>query len=335
MGFRLSILDQSPIADGKSGYEALQQTIALAEKAEEWGYHRFWVSEHHDTKLLAGVSPEVLVSHLLARTERIRVGSGGVMLQHYSAYKVAENFQLLATLAPNRVDLGVGKAPGGLPLSTKALQYGRGAGTVDFAEQLTLLKQFVDDAVPADHELAGVHVDPEPPTKPEIFLLGASAASAELAAKLGVNFCFAKFITSDETVLREAVTEFRTKNRNGEFIIAIPVLAADTESEAQRLAGEQKVVRVTLATGVSVTVQTVAQAEEFARQAGETDFTIEEREASIIAGTQQQVKAELVRLRATFDVDEFVIHTPVARQDARFRSVQLISEAVLTADVVR
>ncbi|MBC2319776.1 LLM class flavin-dependent oxidoreductase [Listeria booriae] len=335
MGFRLSILDQSPIADGKSGYEALQQTIALAEKAEEWGYHRFWVSEHHDTKLLAGVSPEVLVSHLLARTERIRVGSGGVMLQHYSAYKVAENFQLLATLAPNRVDLGVGKAPGGLPLSTKALQYGRGAGTVDFVEQLTLLKQFVDDTVPADHELAGVHVDPEPPTKPEIFLLGASAASAELAAKLGVNFCFAKFITSDEAVLREAVTAFRTGQRNGEFIIAIPVLAADTESEAQRLAGEQKVVRVTLATGVSVTVQTVAQAEEFARQAGETDFTIEEREANIIAGTQQQVKAELVRLRATFDVDEFVIHTPVARQDARFRSVQLISEAVLTADVVR
>ncbi|MBC1890584.1 LLM class flavin-dependent oxidoreductase [Listeria booriae] len=335
MGFRLSILDQSPIADGKSGYEALQQTIALAEKAEEWGYHRFWVSEHHDTKLLAGVSPEVLVSHLLARTERIRVGSGGVMLQHYSAYKVAENFQLLATLAPNRVDLGVGKAPGGLPLSTKALQYGRGAGTVDFVEQLTLLKQFVDDAVPADHELAGVHVDPEPPTKPEIFLLGASTASAELAAKLGVNFCFAKFITSDEMVLREAVTAFRTGQRDGEFIIAIPVLAADTESEAQRLAGEQKVVRVTLATGVSVTVQTVAQAEEFARQAGETDFTIEEREANIIAGTQQQVKAELVRLRATFDVDEFVIHTPVARQDARFRSVQLISEAVLTADVVR
>ncbi|MBC1285915.1 LLM class flavin-dependent oxidoreductase [Listeria booriae] len=335
MGFRLSILDQSPIADGKSGYEALQQTIALAEKAEEWGYHRFWVSEHHDTKLLAGVSPEVLVSHLLARTERIRVGSGGVMLQHYSTYKVAENFQLLASLAPNRVDLGVGKAPGGLPLSTKALQYGRGAGTVDFAEQLTLLKQFVDDAVPADHELAGVHVDPEPPTKPDIFLLGASTASAELAAKLGVNFCFAKFITSDEVVLREAVTAFRTGQRNGEFIIAIPILAADTESEAQRLAGEQKVVRVTLATGVSVTVQTVAQAEEFARQAGETDFTIEEREANIIAGTQQQVKAELVRLRATFDVDEFVIHTPVARQDARFRSVQLISEAVLTADVVR
>lgn len=335
MGFRLSILDQSPIADGKSGYEALQQTVALAEKAEEWGYHRFWVSEHHDTKLLAGVSPEVLVSHLLARTERIRVGSGGVMLQHYSAYKVAENFQLLASLAPNRVDLGVGKAPGGLPLSTKALQFGRGAGMVDFAEQLTLLKQFVDDSVPADHVLAGVHVDPEPPTKPDIFLLGASAASAELAGKLGVNFCFAKFITSDETVLREAVTAFRRDNRDGEFIIAIPVLAADTESEAQRLAGEQKVVRVTLATGVSVTVQTVAQAEEFARQAGETDFTIEEREANIIAGTQQQVKAELVRLRATFDVDEFVIHTPIARQDARFRSVQLISEAVLTADVAR
>ncbi|MBC1936096.1 LLM class flavin-dependent oxidoreductase [Listeria grandensis] len=332
MGFRLSLLDQSPIADGQSAYQALQQTIALAEKAEEWGYHRFWVSEHHDTKLLAGVSPEVLVSHLLARTERIRVGSGGVMLQHYSAYKVAENFHLLATLAPNRVDLGVGKAPGGLPLSTKALQFGR-TEKLDFAEQLALLKQFVDGAVPEDHELAGVGVDPEPPTKPDIFLLGASVASAELAGRQGVNYCFAKFINSDELVLKEAVTAYRAANPDGELIIAVPVLAADTEEAARALAGEQKVVRVTLATGVSVTLQTVAQAEEFARQAGVTDFEVEERTANIIAGTSQQVKAELERLRATFHVDEFVIHTPVTRQDARFRSVQLISEAILTADV--
>ncbi|EUJ42619.1 LLM class flavin-dependent oxidoreductase [Paenilisteria rocourtiae] len=332
MGFRLSLLDQSPIADGKSAYQALQQTIALAEKAEEWGYHRFWVSEHHDTKLLAGVSPEVLVSHLLARTSRIRIGSGGVMLQHYSAYKVAENFNLLATLAPKRVDLGVGKAPGGLPLSTKALQFGRSEKT-DFEEQLVLLKQFVDGELPVNHVLAGVGVDPEPPTKPDIFLLGASVASAELASTHGVNYCFAKFINSDERVLQEAVTAYRRKSPNGELIIAVPVLAADTEEEAQALAGEQKVVRVTLSTGVSVTLQTVAQAEEFARQAGVTDFKVEERVADIIVGTAQQVKAELVRLRATFDVDEFVIHTPIARQDVRLRSVQLISEAILTANV--
>ncbi|WP_430534834.1 LLM class flavin-dependent oxidoreductase [Listeria rocourtiae] len=332
MGFRLSLLDQSPIEDGKSAYQALQQTIALAEKAEEWGYHRFWVSEHHDTKLLAGVSPEVLVSHLLARTSRIRVGSGGVMLQHYSAYKVAENFNLLATLAPNRVDLGVGKAPGGLPLSTKALQFGRSEKT-DFEEQLVLLKQFVDGELPVDHVLAGVGVDPEPPTKPDIFLLGASVASAELADTQGVNYCFAKFINSDERVLQEAVTAYRRRSPNGELIIAVPALAADTEEEAQTLAGEQKVVRVTLSTGVSVTLQTVAQAEEFARQAGVTDFKVEECVADIIVGTAQQVKAELVRLRATFDVDEFVIHTPIARQDVRFRSVQLISEAILTANV--
>ncbi|MBC1435556.1 LLM class flavin-dependent oxidoreductase [Listeria rocourtiae] len=332
MGFRLSLLDQSPIADGESAYQALQQTITLAEKAEEWGYHRFWVSEHHDTKLLAGVSPEVLVSHLLARTSRIRIGSGGVMLQHYSAYKVAENFNLLATLAPKRVDLGVGKAPGGLPLSTKALQFGRSEKT-DFEEQLVLLKQFVDGELPVNHVLAGVGVDPEPPTKPDIFLLGASVASAELASTHGVNYCFAKFINSDERVLQEAVTAYRRKSPNGELIIAVPVLAADTEEEAQALAGEQKVVRVTLSTGVSVTLQTVAQAEEFARQAGVTDFKVEERVADIIVGTAQQVKAELVRLRATFDVDEFVIHTPIARQDVRLRSVQLISEAILTANV--
>src|SRR5438067_10428650 len=118
----LSILDQSPVHDSETATEAFQHSIALPQKAEAWGYHRFWVSEHHGSSRVMGSSPEVLVAHLLAKTTRIRVGSGGVMLQHYSPYKVAENFNLLASLAPGRVDLGIGKAPGGLPLSTRALQ---------------------------------------------------------------------------------------------------------------------------------------------------------------------------------------------------------------------
>ena len=124
LDFKLSILDQSPVHESETPAEALRRTIELAQKAEEWGYHRFWVAEHHGSNRVMGSSPEILVSHLLARTSSIRVGSGGVMLQHYSPYKVAENFNVLASLAPGRVDLGIGRGPGGLPRSTAALRRG-------------------------------------------------------------------------------------------------------------------------------------------------------------------------------------------------------------------
>ena len=126
MTLKLSILDLSPLYDSETAAQAFQRTIELAQKAEEWGYHRFWVSEHHGSDRVVGSSPEVLISHLLAKTERIRVGSGGVMLQHYSPYKVVENFNVLASLAPGRVDLGIGRGPGGMPQSTRALQQGDG-----------------------------------------------------------------------------------------------------------------------------------------------------------------------------------------------------------------
>jgi luciferase family oxidoreductase group 1 len=124
MSYRLSILDKSPVGEAETAAIALARTLRLAQLAETWGYHRFWIAEHHNTTQLASPSPELVIAWILGQTQRIRVGSGGVMLQHYSPYKVAENFNLLASLAPGRVDLGVGKAPGGLPLSTQALQLG-------------------------------------------------------------------------------------------------------------------------------------------------------------------------------------------------------------------
>ena len=147
MSYKLSILDQSPIFPGDTAATALQKTVLLAQKAEEWGYSRFWVSEHHHTVQLAGSSPEVLIAYLAARTNKIKVGSGGVMLQHYSPYKVAENFHVLSNLAPGRVDLGVGKAPGGLPLSTKALQYGTVNDGKDFPERLSFLRELIENSI--------------------------------------------------------------------------------------------------------------------------------------------------------------------------------------------
>src|ERR1700712_1293898 len=179
MTYSLSLLDKSPIGKGESPTDGLRRTLALAHAAERLGYRRFWVAEHHDTADLASSAPEIVIAYLLANTRRIRIGSGGVMLQHYSPYKVAEVFNILAAIAPDRVDLGVGKAPGGLPFSTKALQSERDAGRkLDFNRLLGDLTTFLDGTQGADR----ANATPTPDVSAERFLLGASVDSGELAA---------------------------------------------------------------------------------------------------------------------------------------------------------
>src|SRR5919201_2537583 len=206
----LSILDQSPVNDTETATEAFQHTVELATKAEEWGYHRFWVSEDHGSNRVMGSSPEVLIAHLLAKTTRIRVGSGGVMLQHYSPYKVAENFSVLASLAPGRVDLGIGRGPGGLPRSTRALQQGLGDRPQPFAEKLLELEQFLHNRLEENHPLYGLRVSPVPPQPAEVFLLGTTTSRAELAASLGMPYVFAQFLNSDATTMGEALATYHT-----------------------------------------------------------------------------------------------------------------------------
>lgn len=325
MSYKLGILDQSPVFPGTHAYQALQKTVHLAQKAEEWGYSRFWVSEHHHAKDVSGSSPEVLISYLLARTHSIRIGSGGVMLQHYSPYKVAENFHVLSSLAPGRVDLGIGKAPGGLPLSTKALQFGTINDGNDFEERASLLKKIIENSVEDYHPLAGILATPVPPEAPETFLLGASSKSAELAAELGYGFVFAQFINSDRTVLGEAARAYRQRLPNGRLIVAVGVVSALTQQEAEQLAGDQKNIKVHLQSGRSVTVKSLEQAKSFGDQAGEP-YEIEEQEAHLIAGTPIYVKEILSELANTYQVDEFILHTPIPKEAERLRSFQLISE---------
>ena len=180
LSLKLSILDQSPIHESESASDALRRTIELAKRAEDWGFHRFWVAEHHGSSRVMGSSPEVLVSHLLAHTSRIRVGSGGVMLQHYSPYKVAENFNVLASLAPGRVDLGIGRGPGGLPRSTAALRRGGGEPALALEEKLDELRKFLRDELEPEHPLYGLQARPLPPQPPELFLLGTTRASGDV-----------------------------------------------------------------------------------------------------------------------------------------------------------
>ena len=195
MHIKLSALDQSPIAENSNSREALMNTIKLAEELEKLGYYRFWVSEHHDTKSLAGSSPEILISSIAAKTKKIRVGSGGVMLPNYSAYKVAENFKVLEALYPNRIDLGIGRAPGGMPLATKALMQGRSIFNDNYEEKVLDLIRYIYDIVPENHEFSGLKATPIVDTYPEIHILGSSGGSASLAAEVGASYAYAQFIT--------------------------------------------------------------------------------------------------------------------------------------------
>ncbi|GAA3585902.1 LLM class flavin-dependent oxidoreductase [Gibbsiella greigii] len=327
MSYRLSILDKSPLAEGEHAERALQRTLALARQAESWGYHRFWLAEHHNSPRLASPAPEVLIPWLLAHTSHIRIGSGGVMLQHYSAYKVAETFNLLANLAPGRVDLGIGKAPGGLPLASRALQRGidpalRG----DFAEQLAELDTWLSAASPSTEDSDTLLATPLPRIPAQRFLLGASEESARLAARLGWHFVFAAHLNGDRSALQRIRALWRTLNSAGQFIVAVQAIVAANSQQAQALARPEPLWRVELENGQHVTVLTQEQAETFARQAESPVRRIEPREPSLLKGTAAQVHAELAALHQAFGIDEFIIDTPIEDGQARLTSLQLLAE---------
>ncbi|WP_349743647.1 MsnO8 family LLM class oxidoreductase [Roseateles cavernae] len=324
MSYRLSLLDKSPIPEGATAAEALQRTTLLAQRAEALGYHRFWVAEHHGTALLASSAPEVLAAHLLARTQRIRIGSGGVMLQHYAPYKVAEAFKLLAALAPGRVDLGVGKAPGGLPASTRALQARHDPSNgPTFAQLLADLDGFLSAA--PGRALAG----PLPPVLPERILLGGSPDSAELAAAQGWAFCYAGHFNGDPAHIERSLQAYRRAGGRAP-LLALYALAAATQAEAERLAGALRLYKLHLSTGQSVNLPTLAAAAEFARQAGferPEDYRIEELRPQVLAGTPERVRSALDALHREFGVAEFVIDTPVPDFDQRLASVELLARS--------
>lgn len=325
MSYRISILDKSPLAAGETAAQALTRTLTLAQQAETWGYHRFWVAEHHNTDQLASPSPEVVIAWILGQTRQIRVGSGGVMLQHYSPYKVAENFNLLAALAPGRVDLGVGKAPGGLPLSTRALQQGVHAeekGT--FADSLAQLDNWL--SLTEDTGEESLRATPVPPRRADGFLLGASLESAELASRLDWHFVFAAHLNGDKTLLRDVLTRWRALSRR-QTIVAVQAIVAADRATALALAKQVEVWGVELENGQRVTVGSEAQALAFARQAGSPPTHIARRESSLLAGTADEVKAQLDALHAAWQIDEFIIDTPVSEGLARLDSLRLLAQA--------
>lgn len=328
--YALSLLDKSPISSDESATAALSNTVKLATRAEELGYRRFWVAEHHGSNELASSAPEVLIAWILSHTSSIRVGSGGVMLQHYSPYKVAEVFNVLSSLAPGRVDLGVGKAPGGLPQSTAALQIYR-SDRPDFEEQLAELEVFLDHAFQAGRSAERAFAGPQPVVAADRFLLGASPASARLAASQGWNFVFAGHLNGDPENLRLSLEAYRRESSGRSPILALAAYASENAADAASAISELKVFKVFLDNGQSVSLGRREQAEEFARQAGAKEYRIEERKPSVLHGTPDSIHAELARLSALYGVEEFVLEPPPVGADRRLASIELLARNRLSA----
>jgi luciferase family oxidoreductase group 1 len=327
---RLSVLDQSPVRSGGTPADAIHETLQLAEAADRLGYYRYWLAEHHSTTGLAGASPEVLIAQVAARTNRVRVGAGGVMLSHYSPLKVAENFRMLETLFPGRIDLGIGRAPGSDERTARALRSGGGVGLEHFPAQLRDLLAFVHDQVPPGHPFAGVHAMPSGPTAPDVWLLGSSDEGGALAAHFGTAFSFAHFINSEggADVTRAYRRDFRPSPWLSEprASIAVFVVCAETEAEARRLAQSRDLFIARLYTGRAGPFPSVEEAEAYPYSERELAI-IDHARARTIAGTPAQVRARMLGLGREYEVDEFVVVTITHDPKARLRSYELLAAA--------
>ncbi|MDP8938146.1 MAG: LLM class flavin-dependent oxidoreductase [Actinomycetota bacterium] len=325
------MLDQVPVPAGSSGADAVAATLELAVAAEALGYRRYWVAEHHNTPSLASASPEVLVAAVAARTTCIRVGSGGVLLSHYSPLKVAETFRLLDALAPGRVDLGVGRTPGADPVTEAALQYRPGTlGDEHFAHKMVDLLGFLDGDLGPGHPYASVRAVPAGERGPDVWVLGSSSTGAAAAAYLGLPFAFAHFITDrfGPQILQSYRKGFTPTARTTQprALVAVSVVCADTDAEAARLATSVDVWRLRPEGGERGPL--LPPDEAAAVPLSELDRArVAQHRAGTVVGDPASVRSRLEELAGSFGVDELVVLTVCHDPAARLRSYQLVAEA--------
>ena len=328
---RLSVLDQSPISEGSTGSQALRNTIDLARLCDELGYNRYWVAEHHGGPMLAGPSPEALIGPIAAATQGIRVGSGGVMLPHYSPFKVAETFTVLAGLFPGRIDLGIGRAAGTDPLTTFALQRDRRqASPDDFPQQLAELLAYLDDSLPDDHPFH--HLAAMLPGRPELpvpWLLGSSPQSGIWAAQLGLPYAFADFINAEGAdIARHYRDQFEPSRdlQAARTAVAVWALAAPTEDEAVYLSTSSRMAFTLLRRNQLIPVPPPEKAVEFLTREGKALNGARPGRRSIV-GSPEQVRAEIETVASEYGADEVIVVTITHDHEARRRSYELIADA--------
>jgi luciferase family oxidoreductase group 1 len=334
---KLSVLDQSPVPAGCTPGDALRNTIHLARAADSLGYERYWIAEHHAIETLASPAPEVLIARVAAETSGIRVGSGGVLLPHYSPLKVAEIFRMLHALYPGRIDLGIGRAPGSGGLEAYALQRDRSKRlqASDFPEQLTELLAFLHHEFPLEHPFARIKVSPETTGAPDVWLLGSSTWSASVAAQFGLPYAFAHFIGPEQTVA--ATEQYRSNFKPSKYlreprtILTLGVVCADTEAEAERLAASTKMLIRRIRLGgerrpVPTPEEAIKELESLGPGADPLTWDGSEWPRYIV-GDPAQVSSKLESMARDLQVHELMILTVIHDHAARLHSYELLAES--------
>lgn len=326
---RLSVLDQSPIPAGSTAAQALANSVDLAKETERLGYHRYWVAEHHNSIGLAGAAPEILIGQIAANTNSIRVGSGGVMLSHYSSYKIAETFLTLATLFPGRIDLGVGRAPGSDQITAYALATSKAPRSVeDYPDQLAELQGWLHDELDEQSPFAGrVRALPASEAEaPELWVLASSVGSAGFAAHFGLPLSFADFIAMDNgpAICEAYRRQYQPSARHPEPRVSIGVgaICAETDEDAQRLAGSVQLWR---RQGLSGPIPSPADVEAAAATAPNR-LALQNNKKSMAVGSPATVRAQLESLGEQYGAEELVIVSITWDHAARVRSYELIAQ---------
>lgn len=327
---RLSVLDQSPIISGHGAKRAIEETLALARRADELGYYRYWLAEHHAIAALADPCPEVLVARLGAETKKLRIGTGGVLLPYYSAFRIAEAFRMLEALYPGRIDLGIGRAPGGDMRTAQAVAGGGLPDASHFPQQIWQLAGHLDGTLPDDHPFKPVRVQPEVPTAPEIWLLGSSDYSGALAAQLGLPFSFAHFINPHGG---DAVSRFYRQNfkpgreKAPRTMVCTFLICAETDAEAERLAAPVDLRRLHMALNVDSPVPTDDEAARHRYSIEERRYVMGQRARAVIGGPATCRNA-LEEMAARYAADEVMVLTITGTYETRRRSYELLIDAL-------
>ncbi|MGA2549634.1 MAG: LLM class flavin-dependent oxidoreductase [Burkholderiaceae bacterium] len=328
---KISVLDQSTWAKGTSSDQAIRDTLELARYCDALGYHRYWVSEHHNSDSIVGTAPEVLIAAIAATTKQIRVGSAGVMLPHYSALKVAEQFRVLEAIAPGRIDLGVGRAPGSDRLTSLALNPYSNAAE-EFPQQVRDLQDWLNaEPLVEGHPFQMIKAHPQGPTSPEIWMLGSSDYGARLAAHFGLPYAFAYFFTEGRGAA-EAMQLYRAHYRPSErharpySAICVWALAADSEREARRLLMTREYWRIGFEKNVRLPLVSPEEAAAYPYTDAER-ATLEALRQKAMVGTGEVVRAKLEEVAQRLEIDELVVVTWTYDKAARLRSYALLAEA--------
>ena len=327
---KLSILDQGPISDGQNPQQALENMRTSVQLADQLGYHRFWFAEHHNTPSFASSAPEISIAHLSATTERIRLGSGGTMMMHYSPYKMAETFKTLSAYAPGRIDFGAGRAPGGDGKSILALFEGKDSRFQDLYKKLSETLLLLKDKDGEEYYHQNIIANPTRVSLPEIFLLGSTGNSAMEAGKLGLNYAYVQFFTGN--INREIFDIYRENFVSSDFhkepnvLACYMVTVAESREEAEFQSLSADIARMQLHTGQKIKRMSPEEAQKYPLNDAEKLF-IEQNKKWHIRGSSEEVYNFLINEKQKYGFDELMVCTIPFAQEFKLKEYQMLAKA--------